>query len=121
MVEDERIIALGLARMIADLGHEACACLPSAEAALEYLGRERPDFILLDIRLEGKMDGIEAAGIIRERWRIPYAFTSAYTDGGTMDRAKAAAPFAFVAKPLSPQSLGELFLGFLSATPCPAN
>ncbi len=109
VVGDERLISLVLARMIASLGHDVIACLPSAEVALNFLDGNRPDFVLLDIRLEGAMDGIEAAAIIRERWRIPLAFASAYMDSDTRHRAAAAEPVAMLGKPVREADLARLF------------
>lgn len=115
VVEDERLISLVLARMIAALGHDVLACMPSAEAALDFLDRNSADFVLLDIRLEGSMDGIEAATIIRKRWSIPLAFASAYMDSDTKARAAATEPIAMLGKPVREADLRRLFGDLLSA------
>lgn len=112
VVEDERLISLVLSRMILALGHSVLACVPSAEAALLALEGTRADLVLMDIRLEGIMDGIEAARIVHERWAIPLVFTSAYTDPDTLARAGATKPLAFMSKPISESSLKALLDGF---------
>jgi CheY-like chemotaxis protein len=108
LVEDDFLVSLALSQMIVDLGHGVAARLRSADAAFEFLGRERPDLILMDIRLDGPMDGIDAAAIIRERWDIPLAFLSAYGDRITLRRAMDLAPLAFLDKPVPPARLKEL-------------
>lgn len=116
IVEDERLISLALSRMIEGLGHTVLAAVPSAELALKSLEAGRADLILMDIRLEGPMDGIEAAGQIQGQWDIPLVFTSAYTDPDTRYRANATNPFAFLPKPISEASL-KAVLDALSPMP----
>jgi CheY-like chemotaxis protein len=108
LVEDERLISFMISRILVDLGHTVTACVASAEKALLFLEGSRPDFILLDIRLEGKMDGIEAGLIIKEKWGIPFAFASAYTDEETKARAAQACPIASLTKPLRSEQLRGL-------------
>ncbi|HCM29166.1 MAG TPA: hypothetical protein DIC34_21965, partial [Treponema sp.] len=92
LVEDERLISMVIAKIVTKLGHIVTACVPSAEQALTSLEGTRPDFILLDIQLEGKMDGIQAGLLIKEKWGIPFAFASAYADEATRRRAEEASP-----------------------------
>lgn len=108
IVEDDFLVSLAVSRMIGDLGHVVSGRLRSAKAAFDFLQRELPDLVLMDIRLEGEMDGIEAATIIRERWGVPFAFLSAYGDRRTLDRAKAAMPLTFLDKPVALGSLRSL-------------
>lgn len=109
VVEDERLILMMLSRLITDLGHTVVAGLSSAEAALEFLEKQSVDFVLLDIRLEGSLDGIDAGTVIHDKWRIPFAYATAYTDKGTQDRAKATEPVAVLCKPLRREDLKGLF------------
>lgn len=105
LVEDERIIALGMEAIIRRLGHSVTASVPSGEAALAALKDQRPDLVLMDIHLEGDLDGIETARRIREQGGPPVAFASAYTDADTRARAMALEPLAFLPKPVG---MGEL-------------
>jgi len=109
IVEDERLISLATSKMLEHLGHRVLARLPSAEEALARLETIRPDFVLMDIHLEGRMDGIAAGDIIRERWHIPVVYTTAYTDPDTRRRADATKPLAFLAKPLTEAVFERLF------------
>ena len=111
IVEDERLISLVLARMIEALGHKITGRVPSGEAAIAALEAELepPDLVIMDIHLEGAMDGIEAATRIRQRWNIPLAYASAYSDQVTLDRAAGTAPLAFLQKPIYPAKLTLVF------------
>lgn len=118
VVEDERIISMALSSMLRGLGHQVAGCVASGEAALEALERLKPDLVLLDIHLEGDLDGIATALAIRERKGPPVAFTSAYTDAATRQRALALEPLAFLAKPLAPHDIKAL-VAALPAAACP--
>lgn len=108
VVEDERIISMALTAMLRGLGHRVAGCVASGEAALEALERLKPDLVLLDIHLEGDLDGIATAQAILERQGPPVAFTSAYTDAATRQRALALAPLAFLPKPIAPHDIMKL-------------
>lgn len=118
VVEDERIISLALAAMLRGLGHRVAACVPSGEAALELLLHHTPDLVLLDIHLEGKLDGIATAQAMRERNGPPVVFTTAYTDSETLKRAMALEPLAFLAKPLAPHDIQKLVAGLAGQCGC---
>jgi two-component system, response regulator PdtaR len=108
VVEDERIISLAMELHIRSLGHRVAACVASGEAALAALGRERPDLVLMDIHLEGGLDGIETARLMAERGGPPVAYVTAYTDPETRARAQATLPLAFLPKPVGPAELKAL-------------
>ncbi|MFH0787091.1 MAG: response regulator [Pseudomonadota bacterium] len=71
IVEDEAIIALDLKSNLERLGYTVLATVNSGEKALELIEQDQPDLVLMDIILQGKMDGIEATDIVRSRWDIP--------------------------------------------------
>lgn len=120
VVEDERIISMALSSMLRGLGHRVAGCVASGEAALEALERLKPDLVLLDIHLEGALDGIATAQAIRERQGPPVAFTSAYTDAATRQRALALDPLAFLPKPVAPHDIKKLVAGLAArGGPCP--
>jgi CheY-like chemotaxis protein len=108
VVEDERIISMALTSLLRGLGHRVSACVASVEAALAALDDQRPDLVLLDIHLEGELDGIATALAIRERKGPPVAFTSAYTDAETRQRAQALEPLAFLSKPVCTHDIKKL-------------
>ncbi len=69
------------------------------------VAEHQPDLVIMDIRLEGEMDGIEAAALIRERFQTPVIYLSAYGYGETLDRAKETEPYAFINKPFDEREL----------------
>jgi two-component system, response regulator PdtaR len=77
IVEDETVIALGIESKLKILGYEATSIVNSGEKAIEKAESEKPDIILMDIRLKGEMDGIEAAEVIRNKFGIPVIFSTA--------------------------------------------
>ncbi|MBU2643247.1 PAS domain S-box protein [bacterium] len=105
IVEDEIIIAEYLAKMVDTIGYEVTGKLTSGEKAISAAAELKPDLVLMDIRLNGAMDGIEAARQITADWNIPIIFLSAFADQGLMDRAKLIRPCGFLVKPIHQRSL----------------
>ena len=87
------------------LGHVVVAVAVSADQAVTLAERERPDVVLMDIRLNGSRDGIDAAEEIRRRLGIGSIFVTANTDPQTRRRAEAVQPLGFLEKPLTEQRL----------------
>jgi CheY-like chemotaxis protein len=106
VVEDEGVVSLCLKDMLTAMGTEIVAVVDSGRDAVVTAEKLRPDLVLMDIRLKGEMDGIEAARQIHDALQIPIVFLTAYADAATMDRAQAASPYGFVHKPFSVQRLG---------------
>jgi CheY-like chemotaxis protein len=105
IVEDEFFISLHTQGLLQALGHVVVAIAVSADQAIAIAERERPDVVLMDIRLVGARDGIDAAEEIRKRWAIPSLFVTANTDPQTRRRAEAVRPLGFLEKPLTEQRL----------------
>jgi len=105
VVEDERIVAMGLRKQLQNLGYQALAPVASREAAVARAGILRPDLVLMDICLEGQMDGLEAAAEIRQRFRLPVVYLTAYSNKDILDRAKATEPFGYILKPFADRDL----------------
>jgi len=99
VVEDERIVARDLQRRLHRLGYTVCAIAGSGPEAIEQAAQTQPDLVLMDIVLDGPMDGIEAAAQIRARADIPIIYLTAHADDGTLQRAKATEPFGYLLKP----------------------
>ena len=99
IVEDDWLLAADLEMQLHDLGYDVVANVVSGEEALSRAPDVRPDVVIMDVRLAGKMKGTEAARDLRERFQIPTIFLTAYADLETLSAARAAAPYAFVAKP----------------------
>lgn len=105
VVEDESISALDIQNGLKRLGYHVCATATSGEAAIQKAAAIRPDLVLMDIRLEGAVDGVEAAEQIRSRFGIPVIFLTAYADDHTLQRVKAAEPFGYLLKPFRAREL----------------
>lgn len=100
IVEDEPLIAADLANQLRKANFSIIDCLESAEEVITYLKKnESIDIIIMDIRLEGDMDGIDAAQHISNNYSIPIIFLSSNTDDSTFKRSKIATPHAFLSKP----------------------
>jgi PAS domain S-box-containing protein len=87
------------------LGYKASNLAITGEEAIDRAPEIRPDLILMDIRLKGEMDGIEAAVEIRKMMDVPVIFLTAYADEPTLQRAKAAEPYAYLLKPFEERVL----------------
>jgi CheY-like chemotaxis protein len=107
LVEDEAIPARAAAVMLARVGCEVTAIVDSGDKAIDAAARQRPDLVLMDIRLKGPMDGIEAATRIRERFGIPIVFVSAYLAEELKDRSSALAGSMYLNKPIDEDALFE--------------
>ena len=105
VVEDEHIVALDIRMHLNRNGYEVPAVFDCAEDVLEYVGTDRPDLVLMDIKLNGEMDGIEAAEQLRIEHDIPVILLTAYADESTINRAKTTRPFAYIIKPFEEQEL----------------
>jgi len=105
IVEDERIIALDLKQQLVMLGYQVCQVVASGVRAIECALQYKPDVILMDIHLEGAMDGIDAACHIHAELNSPVIFLTAYAEDATLRRAKAAFPYGYLVKPVAPREL----------------
>jgi diguanylate cyclase (GGDEF)-like protein/PAS domain S-box-containing protein len=105
LVEDERVVAFDLKRQLQAFGYRVSSVLASGEQAVERVEGEAPDLVLMDIHLEGSLDGIEAAMLIQARHRIPVVFLTAYAEDDTLKRALASQPFGYLVKPCEAREL----------------
>lgn len=99
IVEDDRIVARDIQHQLSRMGHVVVGMSASGEEAVRLAGSHRPDLVLMDIRLEGEMDGIEAARRIRDAQRIPVVFLTAYANDEVVQRASLTEPFGYLLKP----------------------
>jgi diguanylate cyclase (GGDEF)-like protein/PAS domain S-box-containing protein len=108
IVEDERIIAIDLQRRLERLGYTVCGIASSGEAALAGIRQNIPALVLMDIVLQGGIDGIDVAITIKDELHIPVIFLSAYTDDATIERAKKANPLGYILKPFKERELATM-------------
>jgi DNA-binding LytR/AlgR family response regulator len=107
IVEDEIIIAADISMMLNKLGYDVTGIIPRGEDALKSIEATRPDLVLMDVALKGKMNGIETALSILETYQIPLIFLTANADDDTYNQAKAAQPYAFMSKPFRQADLSR--------------
>lgn len=105
VVEDERIIALHLRRLLTDLGYDVPNAVSTGDHALRRIEEARPDLVLMDINLKGKLDGIATAAAIPPEYRIPVIYLTAYATDATLARAAATSPYGYLLKPFSEREL----------------
>lgn len=105
VVEDEIVVAMEIEEKLKSLGYEVSALCSSGEEAVSRIQERRPDLVLMDIKLDGQLDGIQAAELIRSHHDIPIVYLTAYADEKTLDRAKQTEPFGYLVKPFSEAEL----------------
>ena len=105
IVEDEGIIARDLETRVRKAGYDVAGIVETGEAVLKATDECCPDLVLMDIRLRGEMDGIEAARQLQLRHNIPVIYLTAHTERETLNRAKLTGPFGYLVKPVSAATL----------------
>ncbi|MEO1255761.1 MAG: response regulator [Bacteroidota bacterium] len=99
IVEDDTQIAESLADIIEILNHEVVEIADSYDRAIEQLEAKEIDLALLDIQLKGVKSGIDVAERIRNEFKIPFIFTTAYADKETIQKASEHSPYGYIVKP----------------------
>lgn len=106
MVEDEGIVALDLANRLRGMGYSVSGVVATGKKAIQTAEKILPDLVLMDVRLKGDMDGIEAANQIQARFEIPVIFLTAMADVDTVRRAEeSAACYGYILKPFNEEEL----------------
>ena len=105
VVEDQRLIAADIENTLKKLGYVVVGNVSSGEDAISKSDQLRPELVLMDVRLRGEMDGIQAAEIIRDRFNVPVVYLTAYADEETILRAKKTTPFGYLVKPFNEREL----------------
>src|SRR5262249_18945266 len=108
IVEDEFFIALDNQAQVEDLGHSVVGIAISAAQAVSMAEREKPDVVLMDIRLDGTADGIDAAAEIRNRFGIASIFVTHNRARGPLQGAHKTKPSGFLHKPLQRGRLRDM-------------
>jgi PAS domain S-box-containing protein len=104
VVEDEQIVAMDLEATLRSFGYQVSA-VHTGEDAVEWSLRHRPALILMDIRLQGALDGVRAARLIRSQFDVPIVFLTAYADEATRERARDTTPYGYLVKPFDERTL----------------
>lgn len=104
VVEDEHLVALDIQLRLARMGYVPVVAFTGADA-LARAGEEAFDLVLMDIRLRGTMDGIDAAAAIRASYDVPVIYLTAYADNPTVERARMTEPYGYLLKPFQDREL----------------
>lgn len=105
IVEDEMITAMDEKQCLESLGYEVIGIVSSGEEAIKRTEDDRPDLVLMDITLEGEMDGVEAAWKIRDNYNIPVVFVTAHGDKAMFEAATYSSVTGYIIKPFDMESL----------------
>lgn len=104
IVEDETLVGLGLKNLLVKLGHQVIGQAATAAQAADLFSREKPDLVLMDVRLDDT-DGIDLAKQLLTLRRCPMVIISAYSDRELVERASAAGVYGYLIKPVAEPAL----------------
>lgn len=105
VVEDESIVAGDIRKALESYGYEVPCMAATGEDAVRKAEEHRPDLVLMDIKLKGEMDVIEAADQIRSRFNIPFIYLTSHSDDALLERAKLTGPLGYLVKPFDDREL----------------
>lgn len=108
IVEDESIVALDIASMVEELDYEVCGLAYSGEEALKIAEAAFPDIVLMDIGLQGEVDGLTVAEQLKERYQTAVVFLTGYTDEAIETRLKSLQPLGVLSKPVDDVAIKEV-------------
>jgi CheY-like chemotaxis protein len=99
VVEDEAIIAMDIQSILHKIGFGQAEVVHSGEESIRKVAAARPHLVLMDIKLRGELDGIQAAHEIFYQYNVPVIYITAYGDEGTLKRVNGTARYGFIVKP----------------------
>ncbi len=105
IVENEDLVAQSLNSYLARTGYEVTGTVATGEEAVDQISEVEPDLVIMDIRLGGKLSGIDAAGLIKDSSSVPIIYLTAYADPETLEKAGRTEPFGYVLKPFDGMAL----------------
>ncbi len=105
LVENENIVARDIENMLKEMGYDVLSVLSRGKEVVDKAEELQPDLVLIDVRLQGEIDGVEAADRIYRGFNIPVVYLTAYADEITMERAKLTEPFGYILKPFEEREL----------------
>ncbi|PKL68313.1 MAG: hypothetical protein CVV30_10330 [Methanomicrobiales archaeon HGW-Methanomicrobiales-1] len=105
VVEDEVIVSMDLLHILETMHYSPLCAVRTGDEAVVKAREKKPDVVLMDINIPGTMDGLDAAGIIREELGIPVIFVTSYSDDAIIEQAKHVNPYGYVIKPFTERNL----------------
>ncbi|HMQ80028.1 MAG TPA: response regulator [Ignavibacteria bacterium] len=105
IVEDEGIVAMDISKCLTSLGYDVAFISDSGEKVLELVENAQPDLILMDVELKGRLNGLETAKLLREKYEIHIVFLTAFEDETTLNRIGELSPDGYLVKPFEDEHL----------------
>jgi signal transduction histidine kinase len=105
IVEDSKLVSKLLRESLKNLGYAVAGVVESGEEAIKSAGEKKPDLVLMDIVLEGKLDGIDTANQIHSKFKIPVVYLTSFAEEKTLERARITEPFGYMLKPFKEREL----------------
>jgi CheY-like chemotaxis protein len=105
VVEDEAIIAMDIQSILKRIGYQHSEVVSSGEESVQKVASGKPHLVLMDIKLKGDMDGIQAAKRIFYGYHVPVVYITAFGDEATLKRANGTARFGYITKPFEETEL----------------
>jgi len=105
IVEDDSIVAFDIQQTLVALGYDAFAIASSAEEAVACVSNRCPDIVLMDIRINGPIDGISTAQLLLDRFAVQIIYLTAHADEAMIERAERTKPCAYLLKPVKAADL----------------
>ncbi|QDZ39227.1 response regulator [Euhalothece natronophila Z-M001] len=105
IVEDEAVVSLDINRRLEKMGYEVVGRVASGEEAIELVKTNPPNLVLMDINLQGEIDGIDTATQLYQEYNLPVIYLTAYAGDSTLERAKESKPYGYILKPFKEREL----------------
>ena len=105
VVEDEGIVAMDISKCLSTLGYEVVFVADSGEKTLDRLAQEQSDLILMDVELKGRMNGLDTAKVVKEKYNIPVVFLTAFEDESTLKKIHDLGYGGYLVKPFEDEEL----------------
>ncbi len=105
IAEDEAISVLSMQRALTRSGYKVCELVSTGEEAVERVKQKKPDLVIMDVILNGSVNGVEAAIEIRSRSDIPIVFVTGYEEGKLIEQIKSVESSTYIIKPFTPKAL----------------
>lgn len=115
IVEDEGIVAMDISKCLTGLGYKVDFISDSGEKLLELLDSKKPDLILMDVELKGKLNGLETTRILKEKYDIHIVFLTAFEDEMTLNRMGELSPDGYLVKPFEDDQLEKTLIRVLGS------
>jgi CheY-like chemotaxis protein len=109
IVEDEAVVALAMEKQLTRLGFEVIGTCDNGLDALQKAAEESPQLVLMDIKINGDLDGVDTVKQLRAVFDIPVIYLTSYSDEATLERAKVTEPFGYLLKPFDDLTLKTTF------------